>query len=251
MKTSFLVVGMWFLLIAVVQAESLTFESGDERVNLIELYTSEGCSSCPPADEWVSEFKDDARLWNQIIPVAFHVDYWDRIGWPDRFAQAHFGDRQRLYAMADQVSTVYTPGMMLNGREWRGWFYRQPVHDPIQIVEEKSGVLRVEVKDDAITASYSPAVNESLQRARINVAILGFDLETEVDAGENQGLKLKHDFVVLAHQRIPMQQQANMHTVMTNLPMVKIDSSQQALVAWVDAAGDLTPVQATGGWLVK
>ncbi len=67
-------------------ADTLHLASGDTRVNLLELYTSEGCSSCPPADRWLSGLRQDPRLWRQLVPVAFHVDYWDGIGWPDRFA---------------------------------------------------------------------------------------------------------------------------------------------------------------------
>ena len=66
-------------------AASLTLSSQEQRTTLIELYTSEGCSSCPPADRWLSRLKDDPRLWKQIVPLAFHVDYWNYLGWRDRF----------------------------------------------------------------------------------------------------------------------------------------------------------------------
>lgn len=79
-------------------ANALTLESGEERVRVIELFTSEGCSSCPPADAWLSGLMDDPGLWNSLIPVAFHVDYWDHIGWKDRFSDAAFTERQRRYA---------------------------------------------------------------------------------------------------------------------------------------------------------
>ena len=68
------------------QAGDKTFESGPQRTHLLELFTSEGCSSCPPAEAWLSKLKADPRLWKDFVPLAFHVDYWDHLGWRDPFA---------------------------------------------------------------------------------------------------------------------------------------------------------------------
>ncbi|MCK5360690.1 MAG: DUF1223 domain-containing protein, partial [Gammaproteobacteria bacterium] len=67
--------------ITTAYAEEKHFSSGEGKVNLVELYTSEGCSSCPPAEKWMNNLKDDPRLWQHFVPLAFHVDYWDYIGW--------------------------------------------------------------------------------------------------------------------------------------------------------------------------
>src|SRR5210317_1284191 len=102
------------------QAESsLNFSSGDRRVTLLELYTSQGCSSCPPAESWLNRFTDDDRLWKQVVPVAFHVDYWDYLGWRDPYALPQYSDRQRRYRSKGKVSAVYTPGFVVNGGEWK------------------------------------------------------------------------------------------------------------------------------------
>ena len=77
-----------------VVAAPVSFSSPVQQATLIELYTSEGCSSCPPADSWLSQFKDNEHLWTQIVPVSFHVDYWDNLGWRDRFSSAEFSRRQ-------------------------------------------------------------------------------------------------------------------------------------------------------------
>ena len=98
---------------------SLSIESPPTQVDLIELYTSEGCSSCPPADRWVSSLQDEPGLWRDFIPLAFHVDYWDYIGWVDRFASPAFTARQYRYAAQQSMRTVYTPGFFNNGKEWR------------------------------------------------------------------------------------------------------------------------------------
>jgi hypothetical protein len=91
-----------------VVAGPLEFESSAARVSLLELYTSEGCSSCPPADRFVNGLKSDRRLWREVVPVAFHVDYWDYIGWQDRFASPQYSERQRSYARSGYVKGVYT-----------------------------------------------------------------------------------------------------------------------------------------------
>ncbi|MFQ3324005.1 MAG: hypothetical protein ACI90U_001830 [Pseudomonadales bacterium] len=101
---------------------SVEFKSGDKQVQLIELYTSEGCSSCPPADNFLTTFLDDPTLWHSRIPIAIHVDYWDYIGWQDRFASKENSARQRLHAQQGNVSQVYTPGFIVSGEEWRSWF---------------------------------------------------------------------------------------------------------------------------------
>ena len=67
-------------------AAETRFESGPQQISLVELYTSEGCSSCPPAEAWLSRLKEEPGLWKNFVPIAFHVDYWDRLGWRDRFS---------------------------------------------------------------------------------------------------------------------------------------------------------------------
>ncbi len=104
---------VWLMSLSLT-ASAQTFTSTDKRVSVLELYTSEGCSSCPPADEWLSKLKQDDRLWSEIIPLAFHVDYWDYIGWQDPFANKRYSQRQRQYARDKNVRTVYTPGTLLN-----------------------------------------------------------------------------------------------------------------------------------------
>src|SRR5258708_5201471 len=97
------------------QAEPLTFQSALEQTALLELYTSEGCSSCPPAETWLSRMKESPGLWKDFVPVAFHVDYWDYLGWRDLWATRGFSDRQRAYAGHWQSKSIYTPCFVLNG----------------------------------------------------------------------------------------------------------------------------------------
>jgi hypothetical protein len=228
-------------LLANAYAAEKHFSSGEGKVNLIELYTSEGCSSCPPAEKWMNSLKDDSRLWQHFVPVAFHVDYWDYIGWKDPFANADYGLRQRLYKQQGNIHTVYTPGMILDGKEWRKWHYKKRV--PLN--GETAGNLDVVLKGKQIKASFSPA-DQSQNDWVLNIAVLGFDLHSRVWAGENFGRNLDQDFVVLGHRT---KGSSNGKWQIT-LPGVNNEHAKRTgLAVWVNKKGDQTPVQATGGWL--
>jgi len=226
-------------------ADPVKLESGASRVHLLELFTSEGCSSCPPADKWVNDLKNDPRLWREVVPVAFHVDYWDYIGWSDRFALAEFGDRQRDYARRGYIKGVYTPGLVVGGEEWRSWFFspRLKLGKGADV-----GPLRLTVRDGRASADFLPATTTS-KPVELNIALLGFDLETAVRAGENRGRTLEHDFVVLGYKRVDMRRSEKGLSAATKLPEPRFKTVKTAIAAWVSAKGDPFPVQAVGGWL--
>jgi len=226
-------------------AQVLHLESPGPRVTLLELYTSEGCSSCPPADRWISELRDDPRLWSEVVPVAFHVDYWDYIGWRDRFASPAYGNRQRDYARNRHVGTVYTPGFVLAGKEWRSWFYR-----PVLKVDKgvEAGNLKLSVDGQRAEMKFTPSVPVSPE-LEMHVAILGFDLKTEVRSGENGGRTLEHDFVVLGYRSLPTIREDSSHTASFTLPEPTVASNRKAIAAWLSAPGDPSPIQVVGGWL--
>ncbi len=226
-------------------AAPLQLASPAERVTLLELYTSEGCSSCPPADRWLSGLRDDPRLWHAVVPVAFHVDYWDAIGWPDRFASADHSRRQRAYVQAGHAGSVYTPGFVVDGREWRGWFVGGT---PEIGGGAPAGVLALEVDGARIDASYTPA-DDGAGPLELHVVRLGFGLVTEVGAGENAGRTLRHDFLVLDHRRAPLEQAGGVFKARLESPRPDIVAERHAVAAWVASRHDPTPLQAVGGWL--
>jgi len=223
-------------------ADNLVFESGPKKVQLLELFTSEGCSSCPPAEASLGRLVDDPRLWHEFVPVTFHVDYWDHLGWKDPFASAEWTTRQRAYAANWNGESVYTPAFVLNGHEWRG--------ATVPAAEgEAAGVLKVTVRnDETILVTFDP-VKSTARDYDVYVARLGFGMNINVRAGENSGRNLRHDFVVLsfAHEKL------GPGTSEIHLPSRKLDATtrpnRSAVVAWVTAAGTLAPIQATGGWL--
>jgi len=226
-------------------AASLILTSQEQRTALIELYTSEGCSSCPPADRWVSRLKDDPRLWKQIVPVAFHVDYWNYLGWRDRFADARFSKRQEDYQQHHYLQTVYTPGVMKNGREWRGW----PKGDiPMSRQEDQAGILKITIGDDNASAEFLPA-QRGRSRLTLNLALLGSDLSTRVAAGENAGKILRHDFVVLDFQQFTQASQGGQFRWKLPGLLKRTRQDRSAIALWVTTVDDPTPLQATGGWL--
>lgn len=220
-------------------------QSGPQRVHVLELYTSEGCSSCPPADRWLSELKDDDRLWREFIPIAFHVDYWNEIGWQDRFSSPAYSERQRNYARSKGLSTVYTPGFLLNGREWRSYFgLRNLSFDP----GSAAGSLTVTLEQQTVQATYL-AGGQALTRPILNIAVLGFDLSTRVDSGENRGKQLKHDFTVLGYKTAALSATEGGYISTTQLPRVTIHAPRSGIAVWINDESDLTPLQATGGWI--
>lgn len=223
-----------------MQAKELTFESARTRTHLLELFTSEGCSSCPPAEAWLSKLKDEPGLWRDFVPVAFHVTYWDHLGWRDSFASKLWTARQHAYAARWKASSVYTPGFVLNGREWRE-------RGVPAGAKEDAGVLKVIAEDDLVKASFA-ATAPNARRRELHVARLGFDLTTNVKAGENSGRKLLHDFVVLSIATVPLNSDGTELRLPASVAKT-LAGSREAIAAWVTEAGDLAPLQAVGGWL--
>jgi len=216
--------------------------SGDRQVQLIELYTSEGCSSCPAADRWLSRLQTDRGLWSKFVPLAFHVDYWDYLGWEDKFAEEAFSDRQHLHRSQGNISRVYTPGFVIQGQEWRGWFQKET--RPPQS-KQKVGELKLILENGVAHVNFLPTIE--ISQAEINFVVLGFGLGHSILNGENAGTRLEHDFVVLNHQLKPADFSNNELNATFKLKP-EPQSSRLAVAAWVTSANQLKPVQTVGGW---
>ncbi|PYJ42197.1 MAG: DUF1223 domain-containing protein [Verrucomicrobia bacterium] len=220
------------------QAGDLTF-TGRTGTHLLELFTSEGCSSCPPAETWLGRLKSDGRLWQDFIPIAFHVDYWDRLEWKDRFAQSEWTQRQRAYANKWGSSSLYTPGFVLDGREWQDWSGN--VSFPTR---ENAGLLAATVNGNLVTMTFQAA--GKFTGGSAHVAWLGFNLSSDVRAGENAGRSLRHDFVVMRHATGPLVHNGNgLWKTELNSSGAKDDAG--AIACWIETDG--VPIQAIGGWL--
>ncbi len=180
-------------------AAECSSKSGASTVPLLELYTSEGCSSCPPADKWLSNLKQDS---SQLIPLAFHVDYWDYIGWKDKFSSAEYSARQRKIAAFNSAGFVYTPQFVMNGRDFKG---SDGSRLNSMVESSKKLASRANLSLNAVTQANgeitltvdAQAVRPSdIKHSDIFVAIYENKLVSKVNAGENNGRELKHDYVV-------------------------------------------------------
>lgn len=244
-KALFLFIVFWGISL---NAHAIEFVSGSKQVGVLELYTSEGCSSCPPADAWVSQLKKQPDLWGRFVALGFHVNYWDYLGWRDRFSKEEYVGRQKRYVAAWNTGALYTPGIVLNGKPWKGWrgtealpHFERPNVGSLHIKSNNK-------RDFSFTFQPSPEVQGEEYEAFFTV--IGFDLISDVRAGENHGKQLKHDFVVLEMRRAKMHESssANFSSDFTSdLEHYKEQYGQIGIVGWVSYLNVPTPLQATGG----
>ena len=173
--------------------------SRPQRTALLELYTSEGCNSCPPAERWLSGIRAHGIRPDQLVPLAFHVDYWDYIGWIDRYAQPGFTGRQRLIADRNHASFIYTPQFVLNGRDFQRPWLGDKLAKQLAAVNPETATLNLNaelgVQDQVATLSVRVR-NEDKGKVHFYAALFENGLSSEVQAGENAGKRLYHEFVV-------------------------------------------------------
>ena len=171
-------------------AATCTATSGAARNSLLELYTSEGCSSCPPADRWLSQLPPQRG----VVPLAFHVDYWDRLGWRDPFAQAAFSQRQR--ARNRGLGWVYTPQLMLDGTDHRGW-HRSPTPQLTSVPAQAALTLTLTQSPKRLDTQVNSRLTESAgKKVQLFLALYENRLSSQVLTGENAQRTLNHDYVV-------------------------------------------------------
>lgn len=208
-----------------VGAALCTAQSEAHTTALVELYTSKGCSSCPPADRWLSSLSSQGYTPGRVVPIALHVDYWDYIGWKDTYAKREYALRQRKLTQLQRMALVYTPQVLLQGRDFRRW--GTPAFDEtlsrinarpaaadisLEITEAQSQGIRVRVAAE---------LRDLAQRkdAALYLAAYGNRLSNLVTAGENRGRTLVHDHVVLEWQG-PFAFPASALTLERQLPLL-------------------------------
>jgi len=176
-------------------AQTCSKQSPSHTVALLELYTSEGCSSCPPADKAVAALRQAAQQ-DLVVPLALHVDYWDYIGWTDRFAKPEFTLRQRQLAEALNSRAVYTPEIFLGGAELRNWSGN--LDDRIGQVNRQPARADIGLELAPVAGGRLPVTvtTKSAQGGSLYIALYENGLSSHVKAGENSGVLLRHEFVV-------------------------------------------------------
>jgi hypothetical protein len=233
---------LFYLFMVVLPLRAAEFHSGPHKVQLLEVYSSQGCSSCPPAQRWVSSLSHHSGLWSEFIPVVFHVDYWDYLGWKDPYSSAEFSSRQQAYKQQSLSKGVYTPGFIYAGREWKGWFAGKD----LPLLPTGAVDLSVNIDDQEVKVIFQ----QQDEKLLVNVALLGTGIVTEVKGGENRSLNLQEDFIVLGFQQQLMNKGSDGSSLWQGvLPKAIAKAPRYALAVWVSKGKDLTPLQATGGWL--
>jgi hypothetical protein len=180
-------------LAAAAPAPTCSAQSTERAPLVVELYTSEGCSSCPPADRWLSKLRDR----RDVLALGFHVNYWDRLGWPDRFASAEITQRQYDLNRALGSRNVYTPQVVADGRDWRSW-----PELPSAAGAAPAPRVQLHWQGDEVLAEVA-AVARPGERLAGYWAVLEDRHESRVRAGENRGETLRHDHVVRLYQPVP------------------------------------------------
>jgi len=183
--------------------QSCRVASGTQLLPLVELYTSEGCDSCPPADRWLRRQFPPTDAHPSAVAIAFHVDYWDRLGWKDRFASAAYTERQYASMRANAATFVYTPQVLLQGHDWQAWAAGSaPVERAAKIPARATISVETTVSGDSVVVVADATVADAALRsdAQLFVAYADSGLHSDVAAGENRGKRLVHDHVVRALQ---------------------------------------------------
>jgi hypothetical protein len=174
------------------------------------------------------------------VPVAFHVDYWDHLGWRDPFGSKIWTERQADYSVRWKKESVYTPAFALDGKEWQ--YGKLP-----EAATETPGILKIAIDGERVTTTFQASPGGP-GRYDIHVARLGFSLMADVTAGENSGRKMSHDFVVLGLTNETMKGGAK--ELRLAPPSIKSTTDPRtAIAAWITSAGQIEPIQAVGGWL--
>ena len=188
---------------AAANAATCSAESGARRVALLELYTSEGCDNCPPADRWASALPDRGLTVEQVVTLGFHVDYWNYLGWSDSYAKAQYSARQRGANQRNQSRVVYTPQMLLNGRDYRRSAFVDDIAGRVSALARDTPKARISLRaatepSGMLSVNGAAVIADAAERsdARVYLALYENNLVSQVTAGENKGKQLRHDFVV-------------------------------------------------------
>ena len=169
---------------------------------VLELFTSEGCSSCPPADEILRGVANQ----DNVFALSFHVTYWNKLGWKDAFSQKMFDERQYAYGRLMKSSGVYTPQLVVNGSEEfvgsRKSQTEKSIEKALSQKAEASIILNKTVENNALKIQYK--LEGNYKNTILNIALVEKNIETKVLRGENEGRTLKHDNVVREFQTIQL-----------------------------------------------
>ena len=217
----------------------------NKPIAVVELFTSQGCSSCPPADRLLTEISQQSITSGQdVYALSFHVDYWDRLGWRDPYSDHNYTVRQQQYARQFKLESIYTPQAVLNGkREFVGSNRAQLTAQVASALDEPAPVavqLSATRQGQTITVNYKLA--STLSGAVLNVALVSSVVSTVVKRGENAGHTLSHNNVVRAFTTI----RATENGQTTLMAPADFDPTNGAVIGYVQQENTLATLGATG-----
>lgn len=216
-------------------AQACSSSSAERALVVVELYTSQGCSSCPPADRWLSSLQ--AR--EDVLALSFHVNYWNHLGWKDPFATVQTTQRQVLLKNVLAGDYVYTPQVTINGFEEKAWSQKK-IHTLLPLKVRDAPALKVQRQGDVITAHVSASAASAQARWAGYWVVLQDGQNTQVGAGENAGRQLRNDHVVVHYEPVPAWALA--HAENFKLSAVPVRGQRVAFVLTQD--NGIVPVQA-------
>lgn len=184
--------------------------AGTEKIVLLELFTSQGCSSCPPADKLLAEYALSGDI--HIIPISFHVDYWNRLGWTDPFSNHLFSERQQWYSNHLPKGSVYTPQLIINGRGEAVGSDRNLIRQLVQKELSMSSAETISISEVTIEKeklAFHYVINHFQKEEVLNIALIKKQVTTTVNAGENKGRILTNHNIVMAFKTVPADSDAH------------------------------------------
>lgn len=230
LSVSILVFTLWFC------TSSTTVKNKPEsnEIAVLELFTSQGCSSCPPADKLVATYTSKEN----VIPLSFHVDYWDRLGWKDPFSSHGYSQRQYMYASALH-SNVYTPQLVINGTSEMVGSDANKISTALnKIFSEQSDasltIRKAQIQNGKININFD--VSGNIQNSVLNIAVIEKKTVTPIKAGENGGATLTDFNVVRNFKTVPKVESGENNTSI-DFPLI-LKSSNRAVVLYLQQKKD-------------
>ena len=204
-----------FLSTPVFAGTPIVVNSGDRQTAVVELYTSEGCSSCPRADRWLEKLVTAPQQDLDLLALAFHVDYWDHLGWKDRFSNADYTKRQRVLGANNRQRTIYTPEFFVNGKEARG---SGNILNKIQQTNQQPASITLQLtvsreQSELVVAVQTPSELDNGEPIHHRYLVYENKLSTDVKRGENSGKVLRHEQVVRYMSPAQSLQAENQHRI--------------------------------------
>lgn len=236
------------IILVMVSASPRNASPRPEKVNelpgvaVVELFTSEGCSSCPPADQALASL--EARHNPNVYMLSFHVDYWNRLGWRDGFSSHQYSERQQAYGSAFDLESIYTPQAIVNGsKQFTGSDedqLRATVQQALARASETQITAKAVIHERNIVVNYSVTGNTA---GTLNIAVIQLKATTAVTRGENEGRTLSHVNIVRALESVALED-AKSGTVTVALP-ASLSPGDVRLVAYAQQKKDMHVTGAT------